>query len=349
VLRKESVIDIDYDVMRGISADNEKLFKVTTNAGTRYAHAVILAVGPANSPRIPGFPSAKLAKHTNILPQACHSMHIREFPDLMVQKLISSKQPTNVAVIGGGLTSAQLSDLAIRKGVTRVWHIMRGPCRVKHFDVDLDWMGKYKNAEQARFWSADSDAERLGIIAAARGGGSVTPLYNKKLKQHIASKRLELRTETKLIDAIYSEAEGRRTWRLVTDPPIDGMPPIDYIYFATGVQSDFSTLPYLQTMSQKYPIRGHGGFPCLNDDLMWQDGVPLFMVGRLAALRLGPGAPNIGGAKMGAERVAWALDQVIGERFGVDEDVASPGGSRMDDLAGFASGQYNMYMALATR
>lgn len=28
---------------------------------------------------------------------------------------------------------------------------------VKPFDVDLEWMGKYKNVEKAAFWSADSD------------------------------------------------------------------------------------------------------------------------------------------------------------------------------------------------
>ena len=32
-------------------------------------------------------------------------------------------------VIGGGLTSAQIGGLAIRRGVTKVWHIMRGPLR----------------------------------------------------------------------------------------------------------------------------------------------------------------------------------------------------------------------------
>lgn len=28
---------------------------------------------------------------------------------------------------------------------------------VKPFDVDLDWMAKYKNVQKAAFWSADSD------------------------------------------------------------------------------------------------------------------------------------------------------------------------------------------------
>ena len=28
---------------------------------------------------------------------------------------------------------------------------------MKPFDVDLEWMGKYKNVQKAIFWSADSD------------------------------------------------------------------------------------------------------------------------------------------------------------------------------------------------
>jgi hypothetical protein len=40
---------------------------------------------------------------------------------------------------------------------------------------------------------------------------------------------------------------------------------------------------------------------------MWADGVPLFVTGKLAALRLGPGAANLGGARLGAERIALAL------------------------------------------
>lgn len=40
--------------------------------------------------------------------------------------------------------------------------------------------------------------------------------------------------------------------------------------------------------------------------------MPLFATGRLAALRLGPGAPNLEGARLGAERIAWGLEEVLG-------------------------------------
>ncbi len=87
---------------------------------------------------------------------------------------------------------------------------------------------------------------------------------------------------------------------------------MDYIYFATGIQTDFTTLPALQTMNAKFKVKDCGGLPCINDDLMWRDDVPLFVTGRLAALRLGPGAGNLEGARLGAERITWAIEDLLG-------------------------------------
>jgi hypothetical protein len=275
-------------------------------------------------------------------------MQIKTFPDPIVQKRIAAGQATNVLIVGGGLTSAQLSDLAVRRGVTKVWHMMRGPCRVKHFDVDLKWMGKYKNTEQARFWLADSNEERLEMIKAARGGGSITPLFHKRLKKHIASRRLELLERTCLMDTEFVEnGDGNGgMWTVKTDVPVADLPRFDYVYFATGIQTDVSRLSYLERMREKYPIDSHGGLPCINDDLMWKDGVPLFLLGRLSALRLGPAAPNIGGAKLGAERVAWAIEATV-KPTGWKGEEEGAGDEGNGGMAGYLSGHGNMYSALA--
>ncbi|KAH7168039.1 hypothetical protein DER46DRAFT_625692 [Fusarium sp. MPI-SDFR-AT-0072] len=333
IIRKEALQHLDYDEVKGVSIDGEKLFTVTSNKVRRYARTVVLAVGPANVAKIPHIPSMPDEK----LPQTCHSMHITEFPDPIVKARIAAKRTTNILVVGGGLTSAQLTDLAIRKGVTKVWHVMRGPLRIKHFDVGLEWMGKFKNAKQAQFYYADSDDERIEMIKEARGGGSITPVFHKRLKKHLLTKKLELFTETSLVDAQFDAENG--TWSVQTKPPID-MPAMDYMYFATGIQTDFSSLPYLQTILEKYPIEGRGGFPCINNDLMWNDDVPLFMMGRLAALRLGPAAPNLGGAQVGAERIAWAIE----------DRVVRPGEDEAEDYRkGYLSGHGNMYSSLACR
>lgn len=357
ILNRE-VADIHYDTHpdfsppssggRGEEKDT-KIFTVTTTTGEIfYSRAVVLAIGPGRNKILPFQPSEEERQG------CCHSTEIGVFPSPNVQRKIQQRRETNVVVVGGGLSSAQIVDMAIRKGVSRVWFLMRSDFKgmpfpslpykvglklmandvVKHFDIGLSWMGKFKNFEKAAFWSADTDEgmpcpnptlpnqtnttnqckERLEKIKIARNGGSITPLYQKILKHHASRNRLSTHTRTTLTSHTYSPHTN--TWTLTTDPPIPSLPPVDYIYFATGMGMDVTQLPMLQRMHSDYPIECKQGLPCLTDDLMWQPNLPLFATGRLAALRLGPGAPNLEGARLGAERVAWGLE----EMFGGEED-----------------------------
>lgn len=154
--------------------------------------------------------------------------------------------------------------------------------------------------------------ERFQMLQTARNGGSITPRFQKILKQHIARQRLSIHTRTVITDKHFDPVS--KTWRLTTDPPIADLPPrIDYIYFATGMKADVRELPLLRSMNRDYPIEVLHGLPCLTDDLMWKPDVPLFVTGRLAALRLGPAGPNLEGARLGAERVAWGLDAMFAD------------------------------------
>ena len=159
----------------------------------------------------------------------------------------------------------------------------------------------------------------------------------------LASRSSDIPVATSIYQHVYRcNINDGSTGIVQTNPPIDNLPPFDHICFATGIQTDFNTLPYLQTMIQKHPIKGFGGFPCVTEDLMWKDDVPLFLAGRLAALQLGPAAPNIGGAKVAAERIALAI-----------EDRVKPSGSEeweeQEDakMKGYLSGHGNMYSSLA--
>lgn len=356
LVHKETVSDIRYGITDEAPSANN-IFTVVTNKSVRYARTVILAVGPANSPVLPTIPSLTYPGQsaTSVLPQACHSMNIQQgsFPCPVVQQRIQEGRETNILVVGGGLTSAQLADLAIRKGTSRVWHIMRGPLKRKHFDVQLDWMGKFKTKNQEAFHAANTDEARLEIIREARDGGSTTPEFHLRItKPHIASGKLRLNLNTVLTSAHFKDSpdgEGGH-WNVKTEPPIEDLPPMDYICFATGIQSDFTTLPYLHNMLKDYPIKGVGGYPCLNEDLMWADDVPLFVAGRLAALRLGPAAANIGGARVGAERIALALEQHLAGRkafFGSEWDTVREGERDGEvDQFNYACGVGSMYSCL---
>lgn len=169
-VHRAEIQSIEYDfVENGYVPMTEKVFTVYTSAGVQYARTVVLAIGPGTVPRWP----------TTLLPHemdgACHSSQIveKEFPPLHIRQAIAKGCETNIAIVGCGLTSAQTADMAIRKGVSKVWQLMRGEFKgttatsfflllllkvsVKPFDVDLDWMGKYQNVQKSVFWSADSD------------------------------------------------------------------------------------------------------------------------------------------------------------------------------------------------
>ncbi|KAA8646184.1 FAD binding domain protein [Aspergillus tanneri] len=312
MISQREVVDIQYSVHAEISP-SDKIFAVTAADGTRfYSRSVVLAIGPGTTKIYP----FKLTREEE--QGACHSTEIRSFPSPNVKRKIQQREETNLVVVGGGLSSAQVADMAIRRGVSKVWLLMRSDFKIKHFDLGLSWMGKFKNYEKAAFWSADTDDERLDMIREARNGGSITPRYTKILKQHMAHQRVSIHTRTVICDRDYCTAS--QTWRLSTDPPIPDLPRIDYIYFATGMKLDVNELPLLQWMHREYPIETKQGLPCITDDLMWQPEVPLFLTGRLAALRLGPGAPNLEGARLGAERVAWGMEEVLG-RSDSEEDL----------------------------
>lgn len=152
--------------------------------------------------------------------------------------------------------------------------------------------------------------ERVRQIRTARGGGSITPTFHKILKEHVAAGRVRLLTHTSILQTRF-DCETRQ-WTVKTDnlahPDVSD---IDFIYYATGVQTDVTGLPFLRSMQTHYPIHTHGGLPCLTDDLAWSEEVPLFFNGRLAGLRLGPAAGNLGGALVGAERIAWRLEELL--------------------------------------
>lgn len=186
-------------------------------------------------------------------------------------------------------------------------------------------------------------SERLELIKQARGGGSITPPFHKVLQQHIQSGRLSLHTHTELQSKVYNSSSGQ--WRIEADPPIPNLPPMDFIYYATGVQTDYTTLPFLQTLLKTHPVHGHGGLPCLTNDLTWREDVPLFVTGRLASLRLGPAGGNLGGARIGAERIAWSIMDYLQQHENGPESEDEDQDQDQEELD-YASGRGNRYNRL---
>lgn len=161
LIHQERVEDIDFGFVPGIS-ETKQIFTVHSDQDVHYARVVVLAVGPGNPPSIP----AGLGQTGQ---GCCHAMQIREFPDPSVTTKLRQKKDVNIVIVGGGLTSAQLTVMASKHGARKVFHLVRGRLRVKPFDVDLDWMGKFRNFEEASFWSADTDEGKKQIRIRATG------------------------------------------------------------------------------------------------------------------------------------------------------------------------------------
>lgn len=167
------------------------------------------------------------------------------------------------------------------------------------------------------FHLADSDAERAELIRVARGGGSMTPVYRAVLAKHEAAGRLNIRECTRIARQCW-DADSM-TWKVQLQSAgsdLETELEVDFIFYATGAKADIDAVPCLKEMHEKWPIMTVEGLPCLTDDLMWTEGVPLFVTGRYAGLRVGPGAANLEGARVAAERIVWRMKEVLDEKDG---------------------------------
>lgn len=159
----------------------------------------------------------------------------------------------------------------------------------------------------------------------ARNGGSINPFYKKVIEKHVSTGRLSVLTFTTIDSKDWNSTAKQWSVKLTSNyDTAPDLPPIDYIYFATGIETDHRTLPFLESVNRDYPIPSAGGFPCITDDMMWRKDLPLFVNGRLAAMQLGPGAPNLIGARVGAERIAWSVQALLDDEVGGEEHDQGP-------------------------
>lgn len=274
-------------------------------------------IGPTDIPRRTSTDSSSESvssfSTTSTAPSSVHSMD--ESP--------TSTKP-HLVVIGGGLTSAQLAHVACLKGI-HVTLVLRGPVKIKHFDFHLDWVTKYRNVKKLAFYMLDTDEERAQLILDARGGGSINPEYHMKINKHQAAKRLLLMKYTTMENGKFDEVT--QTWNMDLVTREEGMPVqtrninADYVICATGILPDLHGLGFLDNIIEDYPIDIVGGFPCLTDDLQWCEELPLYMVGKNASLRIGPTSANLDGARTGAERVGWKIQEDLVKEEKAEDDT----------------------------
>ena len=57
-----------------------------------------------------------------------------------------------VLVVGGGITGYHLSRSAITAGASKITMVTRRHIKVQHFDVSLNWAGRYKKVHYSKFF-----------------------------------------------------------------------------------------------------------------------------------------------------------------------------------------------------
>ena len=312
-----------------ICGDQDRGFTLKLACGTTIASkAVVSAIGPGGIPAIPlqlkSQDSSRLATSGN---GWCHSSALAlpgfAFPP---EHVACSSRHTTLLIIGGGLTSAQIADLALKHDhFNKVILLLRGHLKCKPFDVGNEWMGKYSNLHKMKFWQTEEPDERLEQLKSARCGGSITPPYARVLKKWEAAGRLEVRTLSEIdhcewdaeakvnrvtivttADKVLAAGDNQRKETVIGRQALD----VDYIVTATGALLGFTDLPFLQEFSKQNPISVYGGLPLLNEDLQWRKDVPLFAIGAASALQIGPAAFNLGGIREAADRVAVRLAEM---------------------------------------
>ncbi|CAH2351729.1 hypothetical protein CLIB1423_04S04632 [[Candida] railenensis] len=326
MVKKDKVVDIEYCLLN-VTDTNEcgKGFLVRTEGGQIFGcKSCVVTTGHAGKINYPISPF-KLSPEA---PEgSCHTTHIFQrkvssFPDANIIHKIEQGKRNSMVVVGGGLTSAQLVDVALRSGVEKCYLLLRGGMKIKHFDFHLDWVTKYKNVKKSAFYMLDSDEERFQMIQDAREGGSLNPEYYKKIMNHVKSGKLELLRFTTIDEQDWIAAE--KCWKLKlkcvpnkNNSRITGnsaefrtLTNVDYIYFATGITPDLEGLGFMDNIIQHFPIDIIHGLPVLTDNLQWNNEIPLFMTGKNAQLKMGPSSANLDGARLGAERVGWCLQEM---------------------------------------
>lgn len=322
IVKKAEVIDIQYGQVNKICnngiIESGKGFQVTTSDGEIFGCKVLIsAIGATGKINYPVKMDESL--ESNKFPEgSCHTTHLFsrqvEFIGPEIKKKIKeSKDSIDILIVGGGLTSAQLTELALRRGVRRVHFVTRGELKIKHFDFHLEWVTKYQNFMKSTFWMLDTDEERYQMIDDARQGGSVNPQYHKVLMNLIKEGKVILYKHSEIVDKEWDDSKSN--WKIIEvyNKKLNKthfIPNIEYIYFATGISTDFERLPMVKNIISHHPINFVKGVPSLTDELQWNSKIPFFLIGKYAMLKVGPSSANLDGGRIGAERIGWYVQKL---------------------------------------
>lgn len=269
-----------------IRVNNRSHFRLhVEGGGATIARRVVVATG-AGSPQLPQW----VRQLTTPYPRdrLVHSSDI----DLRGLSLRGER----IAIVGGGLTGGHLALGALARGAS-VKLILRRDLKIKRFDIDPGWLGpKYLKD----FWQEPNWERRVEILESARDGGSLTPEIADRLQRARRQGAIEIEEGCEIVRADW---QGDHWQIACTNGQIDRR---DRLWLATGTRLSGWDDPLFADLLRTYPLEIVKGYPILDRHLRWP-GCECFLMGRFAALQIGPAAPNLAGARMACDRIVPAL------------------------------------------
>lgn len=252
-----------------------------------FAHHVVVARGPTCRPQWPGF-------YGHLDPTS--KAHVYHAWDLFDDPGRVERLKGRGLIVGGGLSSAHLCAQLAARGPVEL--LIRRERRVKQYDLGLSWMGLGRRDHRREYEQAPV-GERMKLNKEARDGGSMSPELDVVVRDLEAQGRVRLREHTEVVTAAW---DGHWTVVLSSGDSLEA----DYLICATGARVDVCSDPLLRSLQEAHPLKLHHGLPELTHALQWGD-LPVYLMGNLAALELGPDAVNMSGAVRGALRICNAL------------------------------------------
>ena len=241
------------------------------------------------------------------------------------------KKAEHVAIIGGGMTAAQLALQYVSKGwASKVTLICRRPLSKQLYDTDVGWWG---NKNLNAFWNVDSPEDRLKICRQAKKQGStISPFLWEELLGAQESGKVDV-VQSYQVDACtkkgaqwnlllkpthnkyeglapfsytFPDVHGARA--LATTSPTNPEVNVDTIVLACGSAYNIANIPMFSSI---LPLtRCVSGYPVIDFEYCVWPSVPVFLIGRSALLAIGPCSGELAGIKLGADKIVAALKRL---------------------------------------
>lgn len=282
VLREHRLRDVWLRGRASAIREIDGALAVESDHGTLHARRVVLAVGLAEQPRWPDWASALRDAGAPI-------------DHVFSPGFARAVTPGHVAIVGGGISAAQLALAYAELQPGRVLLVTHHEPRIAQFDSDPGWLGPLYLAGFQR--ELELGRRRRAIVEARHRGSMPEDVHAALLGATEAGVIRLVRDRV----AGGSVVDGVCRLRLARHGDISA----DHVVLATGFESHRPGGPWLDATIDALGLPcAECGYPRIDPALRWHPRV--HVSGPLAELELGPASRNIAGARMAAERLVRA-------------------------------------------